>query len=302
MTYEQFKTDVLNRMQECLPAGKTASLRKFRKINGIEMDGIIISDDGNGIAPVIYLNFYYDKMKEILDVEAVCKDILQICKDSTYSESVNVELLMDYKQAKEHLIYRVINYGMNKELLQTVPHVPYLDLAVVFYCLMYTSDDGEATVLVNNDLLERWGVTVGELHRQAHQITPKLLPYTYKNLNSLISEMSDVDTLSRVQLDHVEDIPFQMHVLTNSDNLHGAACILYDGVLQQISEGVGMDLFVLPSSIHEVIVLPAYGDWRVSELANMVTEINHTEVSVGEVLSNSVYYYSKALSALQMCD
>ncbi len=77
--------------------------------------------------------------------------------------------------------------------------------------------------------------------------------------------------------------------------------MLYPGILEAVSEKLGYDLFVLPSSIHEIILLQAENSSRHKELAEMVAQINQTELAADEVLSSHVYYYSRAEQALRIC-
>ena len=90
-----------------------------------------------------------------------------------------------------------------------------------------------------------------------------------------------------------------MWIISNERGTNGAASMLYENELHKLSVQLGTDLFILPSSIHEVIAVPA-DDLEPEELAQMVSEINMGQVELGERLSNQVYYYDKELRKLSL--
>ena len=83
-----------------------------------------------------------------------------------------------------------------------------------------------------------------------------------------------------------------MYVLGNERKLFGAAVMLYDGLLEKMSEIIGGDFYLLPSSLHELILIPDEGREKGGDLWKMVCEINETQVEPEDVLTDSVYYYS----------
>ena len=86
------------------------------------------------------------------------------------------------------------------------------------------------------------------------------------------------------------DIPDTMFVLTNDTKVNGAAAILNDDIRQEIAEKVG-DFYMLPSSIHETLIIPKDAGMEFKELEQMVQEVNQTQVAPGERLSDHVYEY-----------
>ncbi len=292
MNYEQFKAAILIQMQELLEPGTTLSLQTICKNNGLKLDGLVISNKQSNLSPTIFLNYYFEKQDLFPDLNAVCRDIQRTYEQNRCEESIHADFFTDYSVIRGHIAYRLINYKKNKELLQTVPYIRYLDLAIVFYCLLHFSETGNATVLIHNSHLKLWNITKKQLYKQACQTTPDLLPYDFRNISALLGSQHSED-----------DLPSfcPMYVLTNSQKLYGASCMLYPGILEAVSEKLGYDLFVLPSSIHEIILLQAENSSRHKELAEMVAQINQTELAADEVLSSHVYYYSRAEQALRIC-
>lgn len=300
MTYEEFKSMILQRMKQLLPSDTSVQLQTIRKNNGLQLDGLVISNRTSNISPTIFLNYYYEKQTVFPDLDTICRDILLTYEQNRSDERIDADFFTDYTLICRHIAYRIINFEKNKELLKTVPYVRYLDLAIVFYCLLHISESGNATVLIHNTHLKLWNITATQLYEQACQVTPDLLPYDFRNMTSVISGLFSGPAPADQPITKAASF-CPMYVLTNAQKLYGASCILYPGLLEGISEKLNSDLFILPSSIHEIILLPAISRSYRDELASMVYEINQTELAADEVLSSSVYYYSRAEQALSIC-
>lgn len=301
MTYDEFKTTICKQIKKQLPADTSVRLQEIYKNNGLKLDGLTISNNRSNISPTIFINYYYENRNYFPDFDAICKDILLTYEHNKSSENINVDFFTDYEQVKDRLAYRIVNYEKNKELLQTVPHIRYLDLAIVFYCLLKISEKGNATILIHSRHLKLWHITAAQLHEQTSETTPALLPYTFRSMSTVLSEIFNDGKLIHLDVDQTASSFSPMYVLTNSEKLYGASCMLYPHLLEQISEKLNADLLILPSSIHEIIILPAINRAQSEELAELVTDINQTELTTDEVLSNHIYYYSRAEQALTMC-
>ena len=92
-----------------------------------------------------------------------------------------------------------------------------------------------------------------------------------------------------------------MYVLSNQKRVFGAAGLLYDRVLSDAGVRLEDDFYVLPSSVHEVILVPDHVAGSEKELRIMVHEVNHTQVEPEEILSESVYHYDRKKHSLSIC-
>lgn len=300
MNYETFKHTILERMQQLLPHDTSLRLQTICKNNGLKLDGLVISNAASNLSPTIFLNYYYDNPSVFPDFDAICRDIRQTYEQNRSTEYIHADFFTDYEQIRRHIAYRIINYEKNKELLKTVPYVRYLDLAIVFYCLLHLTESGNATILIHKNHLKLWQITAAQLYEQACQTTPLLLPYDFRNMTSLLSDLNGGTQPSGQDMAKTASF-CPMYVLTNNQKLYGAGCMLYPGLLESISEKLDQDLFILPSSIHEMILLPAVNRSYSEELADMVAEINRTELAADEILSDQVYYYSRTDQTLSIC-
>jgi len=299
MDYEQFKAAIIKRMEQLLEPDTSLKLQTICKNNGLKLDGLIISNPSSNLSPTIFLNYYYEKKELFPDLDAICKDIAMTYRQNRSTERMNADFFTNYSHIRKYIAYRIINYEKNKELLETVPYVRYLDLAIVFYCLLNISKNGNATILIHTNHLKLWNITTEQLYTQACQTTPLLLPYYFLNMTSIMSELFHSQNSSNNNTLAATFCP--MYVLTNSQKLYGASCVLYPNLLEAISEQLHANLFILPSSIHEIILLPAVSHSYYKELASMVAEINRTELAAEEILSDQIYYYSKTEHALSVC-
>lgn len=300
MNYERFKHTILERMQLLLGPDTALRIQTICKNNGLKLDGLVISSPSSNLSPTIFLNYYYENPSVFPDFDAICKDIRRTYEQNRSTEVIDADFFTDYELIRRHIAYRMINYEKNKELLKTVPYVRYLDLAIVFYCLLHLTESGNATILIHKNHLDLWQITAAQLYEQACQTTPLLLPYDFRNMTSVLSELNGTTPASGQNMaDTASFCP--MYVLTNNQKLYGAGCVLYPGLLEAISKKLDHDLFLLPSSIHEMILLPAANRVQSFELADLVTQINRTELAVDEILSDRVYYYSRTDQALSIC-
>lgn len=295
MNYQEFVGSVTGFLRESLPGGTRLQLIPLEKNNGIIMDGLSVRKEGKRVAPMIYLDSYYREYLDGRSLRGICDQILECCEDSDFEEHFDVDFFREPERVRPTVAYRLINYEKNRELLQEIPHLPFLDLAVVFYSLLTDTPVGHATVLIRNSHLELWGKNTSWLYEAAKENTEKLLPKRLVSMEDMIYELSE----GRQEPEYA-GVP--MYVLTNSRKSFGAACLLYDGVLGECFRRLEESYYLIPSSVHEVILIPAsaVGDSR--ELCALVQEMNRTQVRSTEVLSDTVYLYSEETRRLEMID
>lgn len=295
MNYQEFVGSVTGFLRESLPGGTRLQLIPLEKNNGIIMDGLSVRKEGKRVAPMIYLDSYYREYLDGRSLRGICDQILECCEDSDFEEHFDVDFFREPERVRPTVAYRLINYEKNRELLQEIPHLPFLDLAVIFYSLLTDTPVGHATVLIRNSHLELWGKNTSWLYEAAKENTEKLLPKRLVSMEDMIYELSEGKQ-------EAEYAGVPMYVLTNSRKSFGAACLLYDGVLGECFRRLEESYYLIPSSVHEVILIPAsaVGDSR--ELCALVQEMNRTQVRSTEVLSDTVYLYSEETRRLEMID
>lgn len=300
MEYREFLENVRKEVESRYYSNVSVTLNHVMKNNGTELDGITIMEKDKNIAPTIYINSFYDRYREGVSLKAVVSEIIRIYNQNKNSININADYFENYENVRKTIVYKLVNYQKNKKLLEDVPYKRVLDLAVVFYCLIEQRKGVSATALIHNEHLRIWNVTEDEIYNDALKNTPVLLAGSIVPMSKILSEIAGtapVDNDEKVCEYTGEDI---LYVLTNSSRVNGAACILYDNLLKKFANDVHSDLYILPSSVHEVIIVPKKNAFDKSELADMVREVNEQGVSQDEILSDNVYEYNRKNGLITM--
>ncbi len=270
---------------------RTASVLKN---NCQPLDSLVLLGPDENIAPAIYLEPYYRKYQEGTPLGTLAQEILGFYRDHRAEGSLDISFFTEYGQAKRQISCRIVNYEKNRALLAAVPHRRFLDLALIYYCKIDHPAFGRAGIMIQQKHLEMWGIREEELHEAVCANMCCEPPYELLDIVQMMREVTGV------LLDEscMRELP--MYVLTNTEKSYGAATIFFPDVLAEVADRLGEDYYVLPSSIHECIILPASSarDMTVSDLEYMVSEINEKHVAYDEVLSNSVYLYSRSAGVL----
>lgn len=297
MTYQEFKQHILTGIRDSLGSGYTVSIQDITKNNDTHYDGLTILSSRHNLAPTIYLNRYYCDYQNGRSLTDVVCDILGVYEQNRPAKKIDVSFFTDYDKVKSRIVFQLINYERNRSRLADIPHFRYLDLAIVFNCLLESESSGSATILIRNQHLQLWSATCDDLYTLALSNTPRLLRCCLRNMTDVLSELADEDGLT--VLPEAEP-PCPMYILSNQYNRNGSVCILYQGLLKRFAERLSCDLYILPSSIHEVLIIPASSRIPDRELSEMVQNVNASQLSREEILSDHVYYYSREEAKLLM--
>lgn len=298
MEYKEFVEYIKMNAGYIAGEGGNITINHVIKNNGCEMDGLVIMEKGKDIAPTIYLDSFYELYTNGENIKDIIRQIEVIYEQNKNNVTFDVNILKHFDTIKDKIVYKVVNYRSNEKLLEQVPHKRILDLAVVFYCLLDNEYGRSATALIYNNNLKNWNVTIDDVYKAALKNTPDLLHSKISSMAALFEKCGvNVDG---EEVDLKDYVPSDMYVLTNESKLNGAACILYENVLYDFAQKLGADLYILPSSVHEVILLPKLSMFEKDELVNMVKEVNTEGVAADEVLSDHVYEYNRTERLITM--
>ncbi|MCR4690934.1 MAG: DUF5688 family protein [Lachnospiraceae bacterium] len=277
-------------LKEALEARLGSDIRIDRscviKNNGIEEEGLTIMEPGKNISPNILIDPLFRKYEQGESVISLADRVIGIlrCKEV---DDFDVDAFVSFEKAKKRIVFKLINLEKNEKLLREIPHIRYMDLAMVFYYLLpEKEDEGIRSILIRNSHLKIWNVDAEKIGKVAKKNTPKLLPAAIIGMGDLLRQM--VKTI-----DIPEDIDNnpRMYVMSNAKRMNGAATIAYPDTLKNFADTCGKNFYVIPSSVHEVILIPESGNE--SGLNDMVSEVNRTQVDPKEVLADHVYYYNR---------
>lgn len=296
MNYQEFLTTIRSQLSLRIDADMKLDIRSFTKNNGTQYDGLILLRPDRNVSPAIYLMPYYHRYLEGVCLEDIYEDILHTYHANEPESDFDTSCFTDFTRAGEHIVMRLVSFQKNEELLKDVPHFRYQDLAVIFYFLLHADAENQANILIHNHHLDLWNITKDTLYTLAKKNTPKLLPPQLVPMKSILQEMH---LLPESQL--AEPSP-PLYVLTNEYRTNGATVLLYEGLLKEIADLFEKDLIILPSSIHEVLLLAADASDRheLSHYTDMVKEVNASHLTDEEILSDHAYYYCRKGNLLTM--
>lgn len=305
MDYTMFKELVQDKFMDYVPENlKNGELRisKVNKINGSK-DGLSIYTEGAKGAPTIYVNDMYERFKTNDNLEQTFAEAAELyAKTLTEMPPIPVDLLAENSKDKIYMV--LINTESNKDILKDAPHREVNDTSVIYRIMVSEDEKGIGSALVTNHIAEVIGMNEEELFKAAAENTPKLFPPTVKPMSQvLFGILTDnggmpKDVAEQV-LEGMRDGGEMMWIISNNKGVSGAVNMIFEKNLHELAKGVNDDLYILPSSIHEVIAVPA-SIGNPDELAKMVLEVNTDVVDVSERLSNQVYQYDRDSRKLTM--
>lgn len=284
-SYDDFKKRVKKEVEYRVDG--LVSIQQITKNNGLELDGLTILAAGVNISPTIYLNYYFDEyLKHGLN--AVVDKIIEVYEQNKPEVPIDISFFTDAEKVKGKIKMKLISYSRNKELLKKVPHVRYLDMAIIFYAEMENKpNEGLATIQIYNHHLSFWDFTTEALYELANE---NMLGDF--RLESIFESIIDIfDEEQKEMLMAAKDM-FRMQILTNKAKMYGAIGMLQTCMLQEYMKRYNTEkLLIIPSSVHEVLLIPYEQGVDMEEMKAMVKEVNATQLQPEEVLSDNAYIY-----------
>ena len=293
MDYNIFKECILEAIAERFGDDCKIEYKEVLKNNGIRLDGLLVRFSNKSISPTVYVNDYYDRYVAGEEIDEIADHIVWLIKNNSLEDDFDPESLILFENIKERIVYKLVNYEKNEDLLKTVPHKKFLDLAVVYYISIKEDIFESASILINNAHLELWGKTMEDIDRLAKENSPRILKPELKSMAQTLMEIIRHEKKKPEDIDEDVLSDCGMYVLSNEKKQFGASAILYDNVIKDFSESLNSDLYILPSSVHEVIMIPSLLVDSVDKLNEMICEVNATQVPLIDILSNHSYYYSR---------
>ena len=211
--------------------------------------------------------------------------------------------------AKARFMIILENYEKNKDKIEKGPHIRQMDLALSCNQVIVLENNEMFTCRVTWEMLEWWDMSPESLFEQAGKDSRDYLPPTVEPMEDVIkgflveeflenSKENLEEAMERAEKEYFklfgitkEEVP-KVYVISNERRIQGASVAFYTDVLKQLSNKTGSDLILLPSSIHEWLVIPKEQALSIQDLQSMVRDANRHVIRECEFLSDSVYYYS----------
>lgn len=295
MNFEEFREKVKEALPEFLLGELSKSVIrdvKADKVQRGELRGIMIIPPRSNMGVNIYLEEAFQEHLSGMQFTAIMNRISDTAVGSMGEiEGHDFSFLRDYNLAKRMLTMQAINRDRNEGILKNVPHRIMEDLAIVYRFDLGNGQEGHFSTLITNKLLNGYGITPDQLHADAIEAAQKTMKYSILSMNEVLLRIQ-METLGHIVEEPVIWNP--MHVATTENSCFGAGIIAIPDFLEDAAEKMHGDFYVLPSSIHEIILIPANCGVDASELREMVCDVNKAEVSEEEKLSDNVYFYRAA--------
>ncbi len=302
MEIERFAEIVKDGVIKRLGDGCQVTIQKVDKNNGVTYTGLNIRRGIADIAPLIYLDSQYRNFKNgRTTIPEVVDYVVRNGKIRT--GQVDMRKFLNYERVADTIVYRLVNTRRNEELLEDLPHIEFMDLSIVFQCMLDDEVYGTAFILIHNVHLKLWSVTVNDLLHAAEKNTPLLMGYEFKSMKDVLFEIMESELPEETDHDMCMaeiEVGVPMYVLSNQYRVDGAACILYPTLLADICDRLESSFYLIPSSVHEVLILPSDNTDDSTKIREMIKEVNDTQVAAEDLLSYSLYFYDRKESRLQI--
>lgn len=293
MNINDFAEKICKAVKKELGASYRVECKEVRKNNGVILHGLLVLGENQNVAPTIYLDTFLEAYEAGATFKSILQGLLDICREEVLKEAVDMKFFRSFEKVRDRICYRLIGRKGNEELLEDIPYIEFLDLAICFYYAYHGESLGEGTILVHNSHMELWDTCTAELFGLAKRNTQRLFPWVCSSIAEVLGEITGEEDLQEpAEEEFLQEVPMQ--VLSNEKRTQGAVCMLYPGLLDKLAGEGKRNFYILPSSVHEVILLEDTGAGAAPELKKMVTEVNRTQVAPEEVLSDSLYYYDSA--------
>lgn len=310
MEYFEFCNNVKDILCGMVNDRCTVRIEEIVKNNQVSLQAIVIMEKGKNSAPSIFLEPYFKEYLNGRDLNDICLDILVVNEKYKDAISFDINDFLSYERIKENLYVKVINRKENSKRLERMPWIEFMDLAVVAYVEIDELGCGSGTINVSDDNMNMWGIDKETLFKVALKNTGRKMYPCLEKIDDMMREIFNEKIANSCLFDESEmEQAMEMfdtgrdsllYVLTNHTKLNGAVYIIFNDILKSVSEKLNDNFFILPSSIHELIIVPEKCGIQRKELESMVREINRTELDPKEVLSDSVYYFDRKSHEIQI--
>ena len=297
-SYDEFKEKMIRELPGALgdlfPNYKVRNMPVTKR--GKVKDGFCLfsedSKDDTQIMPTLYFDDIYKMYSESGDYEMELFRAAQSMKLGL-RESTKFRGNVDVSKMRERIVFQLINTSGNESILNDVPNRRFLDLSIIYRWAVYVDEHGISSTLITDELAEHIGITEEELFRIACENTERIMPARILDMDDMIASILNRD--SDIDLEELRSVlgeHMKMHLITNICGTIGASVLLYDKVLSDLADKLRSDIYILPSSVNEVIAVSA-SNADPGQLLEMVRHVNATEVPQEYFLSDNIYYYSR---------
>lgn len=298
-----FADEVVSGITKYFPEDRQIQCRvvETMKNNNVAHVGITFHEQGDKVGPVIYMEPYREAAIDGRPMSEIMREIAGIASRSMdKTERIGSLDYGDYESVKEYLSVTLINGRDNRQMLSRMPHRQMEDLALILE-LKFPMEEGVGSIKVSHELAELWAVDTDTLFAQAQENSLKAEPPSLHRMEDTMLSLAFGRDAAENLLENPapEEVPSQLYVLSNMSKNKGAAVLSYPGVLEKAEQLFPKGFYILPSSIHELLIVPKSPEIDPRELGEMVRAVNRAEVAKEEQLSDRVYEYDREAGTIR---
>lgn len=295
MTKEDIR-EIMAEMKKILGTDWKVEAVTVNKIGG-KKDGISCKFKDADLASVVYPSDYERLLESGKNTKKVGKYLAEAVKEN---KGISVDIQKTAEEFQKGLFVQMVNEEANRELLGKAVHESWEDMAAVARCRVQTDNGEDGSFVVTKDNMGLFEMTEGEIMERAYQNTAKQ-EFTVKSMKDMMAEFfrSEGAADGIPEMLFPEETPM-LYVLTNKEKVNGANVLACPEVLHGVYEKFGEPFYVLPSSIHEVLLVKESAGLKPEEMRQIVHDVNITEVKAEDLLSFEIFRHDgKKLSAVK---
>lgn len=305
MDYQEFVVQ-MRHLLEVRFAGTGIELEPSRvmKNNDCEKEGVLLRNGPQAAAPAVYFEDLYQMYTAGIPMDVIAERVAEAARADYRIFPPEMYDPEDFETMKSHITFRVLNTACNRKYLEDVVHVDYLDLSLTFYCTVITGNRGDVfSTKITEELMTKWGLDREQLLEIAKENTPQMLGVYLKEMKEVLLEIAEEESPEdKEELLEVLENPDRnlMYVLSNRPRHSGAVNMFVPGVLSELAGKLQDDLYIIPSSIHEVLLIPCSGHVKKEETDSMIASVNREVLQYQDILSDHLYIYRRDLDRIVM--
>jgi hypothetical protein len=289
--FNEFIQEVMDILPEYLLSYDVEEIKtqKVVKNNGVSLVGLMILLKGETVAPNIYMDYYYTLFNQGTSLDEIVSEIVSEYEESRGKLPACASVEFNPEKMKDNVYMVLVNYDKNKEKLNECPYLPFLDMAIMFRYVVSEEDNCVASGLVRRFEQELWNMSTEELYSKAVENTKTRFPMCVAKLT---------DTMKKLQPEEKFVPECNLYVMTNSINANGSIYMTDKTALEDFAESQSSNFYIIPSSIHEVLLFPDDKSLSREQLLDVLADVNRYVLSDMEFLSDKVYYYDRSTKTL----
>lgn len=298
MNYQEFRDEVKKNIGMYLNTSGMENAKveidTVQKVNK-KLEGLKLVTENSKVCPIYYMDNLY---KDYLSNGNFDLTMVELIEKLKFSEMERPDFDLDFNKIKDKVILELVNSENNKGLLENIPHRNIADLSVIYRWIIDANNDGITSAIVTNQVAEEINLSENDLFKSASENLKKTSPATIKSLEEEVMGIMNDQPEKNDQGIEIDD-PDSIYVISNTRKQYGAAAILDTELMSNIAEQMDSNIYILPSSIHEcLLVSDRFGEPE--QLQQMVREVNSTEVDIEDKLSDNLYVFNKDTKKIEI--